>query len=86
MEWLFKSIKTYWDKYLHFLIGFFLAVLFAKIIYWTSGSHEFFLPIIIVSWIGLFKEERDKNTSGFNPLDLTATICGGILGSLMLYF
>lgn len=78
-----KGIQS--DLYQHFSVGVisFVLMFIALSVFKTPLPLCSFLSFLFVFIIACFKEKKDASTTGFNWLDIAATVSGGLIVFLL---
>lgn len=80
---MFENIP--YDKKLHFIAGFIIAVIIGLIAYFMSFGNFIILGMAVSFAAGIGKEIRDEYVySGFDWKDIVATWIGALVGGVML--
>lgn len=80
---MFENIP--YDKKLHFLAGFIIAVAIGLIAYFVNFGNFIILGIAVSFASGIGKEIRDEYVyGGFDLKDMVVTWIGALVGGLML--
>lgn len=83
----FVAFLTQWgvDFYLHMVVTIFIAMLIARVCFFTGADHYLagFLAVFVSIICGVLKEVYDsKTTKIFSQKDLIADLLGAVLFSL----